>query len=129
VRFRRFANEGKRVSNPRTGRALSKIDVEYGLDDMLKFRDNVFVLFYVSWYPFSQRFLPIFEKFAQGKAQSCLRVKTDDKASLCEKARALRLTLSIAALTAKNHGAITAGITVIVGSAFFRFIQSLPMLF
>lgn len=67
--------------------ALSKIDVEYGLDDMLKFRDNVFVLFYVSWCPFSQRFLPIFEKFAQGKAQSCLRVKTGDKASLRESAR------------------------------------------
>lgn len=35
--------------------------------------------------PFSQRFLPIFEKYAQSKTQTCLQVKTDDKASLCEK--------------------------------------------
>lgn len=63
---------------------MSKIDVEYGLDGILKSKDRVVVLFYASWCPFSQRFLPIFEKYAQGKTQTCLRVKTDDKASLCE---------------------------------------------
>ena len=52
---------------------------------MLKSKDSVIVLFYASWCPFSQEFLPIFEKFAQGKTQSCVRVKIDDKASLCEK--------------------------------------------
>ena len=26
----------------------------------------------------------MFEKFAEGKTQSCMRVKTDDKATLCE---------------------------------------------
>jgi hypothetical protein len=30
------------------------IDVEYGLDDILKAKDRVFVLFYASWCPFSQ---------------------------------------------------------------------------
>jgi thioredoxin-like negative regulator of GroEL len=64
---------------------MSRIDVEYDLDDVLKSKDSVVVLFYASWCPFSQRFLPIFEKYAQGKTQTCLRVKTDDKASLCEK--------------------------------------------
>jgi thioredoxin-like negative regulator of GroEL len=64
---------------------MSEIDVEYGLDDILKSKNRVFVLFYASWCPFSQRFLPVFEKYAQNKAQSCLRVKIDDKASLCEK--------------------------------------------
>lgn len=64
---------------------MSKIDVEYGLDDVLKSNDRVVVLFYASWCPFSQRFLPIFEKYAQGQPQTCLRVRTDDKASLCEK--------------------------------------------
>jgi hypothetical protein len=39
------------------------------------------------------------------------------------RARALRLTLSIAALTAKNPIAITARIAMIAGSVFFRFIQ------
>jgi thioredoxin 1 len=64
---------------------MSKIDVEYSLDDVLKSKDRVVVLFYASWCPFSQRFLPIFKKYAQSKTQTCLQVKTDDKASLCEK--------------------------------------------
>jgi len=64
---------------------MSKIDVEYDLDKVLKSKDRVTVLFYASWCPFSQKFLPIFEKYSQGNTQTCLRVKTDDKASLCEK--------------------------------------------
>jgi len=64
---------------------MSKIDVEYDLDEALKSKDKLVVLFYASWCPFSQRFLPIFEKYAKGNMQMCLRVKTDDKASLCEK--------------------------------------------
>jgi thioredoxin-like negative regulator of GroEL len=61
------------------------IDVEYDLDGILKSKDMAVVLFYASWCPFSQRFLPIFEKYAKNETQTCLRVKTDDKASICEK--------------------------------------------
>lgn len=57
---------------------------EDDLDRTLKSIDKVFVLFYASWCPFSIRFLPIFEKFAEDKAQNCVQVKTDDKAALCE---------------------------------------------
>jgi len=64
---------------------MSKIDAEYDLDDALKTKSKVFVLFYASWCPFSQKFLPIFEKYAHENPQSCLRVKIDDKARLCEK--------------------------------------------
>jgi thiol-disulfide isomerase/thioredoxin len=64
---------------------MSKIDVEYGLDEVLKSKDKAVVLFYASWCPFSQKFLPIFEKYSQNKTETCLRIKTDDKASLCEK--------------------------------------------
>ena len=64
---------------------MSKIDIEYGLDDILKSKDRVVVLFYASWCPFSQRFLPVFEKYAKDKPRTCLRIVTDDKASLCEK--------------------------------------------
>jgi thiol-disulfide isomerase/thioredoxin len=64
---------------------MSKIDIEYDLDDVLKTKSSVFVLFYASWCPFSQKFLPIFEKYAQNKPQTCLRVKIDDKVKLCEK--------------------------------------------
>jgi len=64
---------------------MSKIDVDYNLNEALKTKDRVFVLFYASWCPFSRRFLPIFERFAQNNPQSCLRVKIDDKATLSEK--------------------------------------------
>jgi thioredoxin 1 len=64
---------------------MSKIDVDYGFDDTLRSKDRVFVLFYASWCPFSRMFLPIYEKYSQDKAHTCLQVKTDDKASLCAK--------------------------------------------
>ena len=51
----------------------------------VKNKKKIFVLFYASWCPFSQRFLPIFEKYSQNNSQECIRVKTDDKAKLCEK--------------------------------------------
>jgi thiol-disulfide isomerase/thioredoxin len=63
---------------------MSKIDVEYELDEALKSNGRIFVLFYASWCPFSQRFLPIFEKYAREKPENCLRVKIDDKAKLCK---------------------------------------------
>ena len=64
---------------------MSRIDIDYELEDAVKNKERVFVLFYASWCPFSQRFLPIFEKHAQKIPQKCLRIKTDDKAKLCEK--------------------------------------------
>lgn len=64
---------------------MSKIDVEYDLENVLKTKSKVFVLFYASWCPFSQRFLPIFEKCTRDNPARCLRVKIDDKAKLCEK--------------------------------------------
>lgn len=63
---------------------MSEIDVEFKLNEMIKSKDRVVVLFYASWCPFSRRFLPVFKKYEQGKTESCLRVVTDDKASLCE---------------------------------------------
>ena len=63
---------------------MSKTDADYSLDLTSQSNKKVFVLFYASWCPFSQSFLPIFEKFAEDKTQSCIRVKTDDKATLCE---------------------------------------------
>jgi len=33
---------------------------EENIDDVLGSKEKVFVLFYASWCPFSQRFLPIF---------------------------------------------------------------------
>ena len=63
---------------------MSKVNVEFEIEESLKNKPKVFVLFYASWCPFSQRFLPIFAKYAES-SRPCLRVVTDDKAALCEK--------------------------------------------
>jgi thioredoxin-like negative regulator of GroEL len=64
---------------------MSKVNVEYKSEDTVKSKKKAFVLFYASWCPFSQRFLPIFQKHTENSLQDCLRIKTDDKAKLCEK--------------------------------------------
>jgi thiol-disulfide isomerase/thioredoxin len=64
---------------------MNKMEIERDPEDVVKDKNRAFVLFYASWCPFSQRFLPIFEKHAQKTPQVCLRIKIDDKAKLCEK--------------------------------------------
>ena len=64
---------------------MSKVNVETSLEDSVKSKGRVVVLFYASWCPFSQRFLHVFEKYSKGKSESCLQIVTDDKPSLCEK--------------------------------------------
>jgi thiol-disulfide isomerase/thioredoxin len=59
----------------------SKSDIE----NVLKSKEKAFVLFYASWCPFSQRFLPIFEDYAKNNPQECMSVVIDDKPDLCEK--------------------------------------------
>jgi thioredoxin 1 len=64
---------------------MSKVNVESGLEEALKSKSKAVVLFYASWCPFSQRFLPKFEKYSKSKPENCLRIVTDDKPILCEK--------------------------------------------
>jgi thiol-disulfide isomerase/thioredoxin len=64
---------------------MSELDVEFNLENKLKLKERVVVLFYASWCPFSRRFLPIFRKYAEDKTRDCMEIMTDDKASLCEK--------------------------------------------
>ena len=47
-------------------------------------KDKAFVLFYASWCPFSQRFLPVFEEYARGNPQKCMSIIVDDRPDLCE---------------------------------------------
>lgn len=64
---------------------MSKVENEYKLEQDVGSKEKVFVLFYASWCPFSQRFLPLFQKFAKDKTRACLQIVTDDKANLCER--------------------------------------------
>jgi thiol-disulfide isomerase/thioredoxin len=59
--------------------------VEENIDDVLGSKEKVFVLFYASWCPFSQRFLPIFEEYAKGNPHECISIMVDYKPDLCEK--------------------------------------------
>ena len=64
---------------------MSKKDVEQDLDEVLKAKSRVFVLFYASWCPFSQKFLPVYEKCTLNSPTPCLRVMVDDEKELCDK--------------------------------------------
>jgi thiol-disulfide isomerase/thioredoxin len=50
-------------------------------------KDRALVLFYATWCPFSQRFLPVFEEYARGNPQECMSVIVDDRPDLCENTR------------------------------------------
>src|SRR5208283_4800111 len=58
---------------------------EENIDDILEAKEKAFVLFYASWCPFSQMFVPIFEEYAKANPQECLSVVVDDKPDLCDK--------------------------------------------
>jgi len=55
------------------------------IEAQLKSKPKVYALFYASWCPHSQRFLPIFKEFAQSNPDECLTVMIDFKEDLCEK--------------------------------------------
>jgi thiol-disulfide isomerase/thioredoxin len=55
-----------------------------GLGGEIEGKDRAFVLFYTTWCPFSQMFLPVFEEYARGNPQECVRVIADDRPDLCE---------------------------------------------
>lgn len=51
----------------------------------LKSKERAFVLFYASWCPHSQAFLPIFREYQKSNPNECLSVVIDDKPDLCDK--------------------------------------------
>ena len=60
---------------------MSKEDVE----EVLRSKEKAYVLFYASWCPFSQRFLPVFEEYAKRHPKDCISVMVDFKQDLCDK--------------------------------------------
>ncbi len=55
------------------------------VEDALKSKEKAFVLFYASWCPHSQRFLPIFQEYAKSNPKQCMSIVIDDKPDLCDK--------------------------------------------
>ena len=52
--------------------------------DRVDNKDKAFVLFYATWCPFSQRFLPIFEEYSKSNPNECLSVIVDEEPNVCE---------------------------------------------
>ncbi|DAC72616.1 MAG TPA: hypothetical protein DSN98_04340 [Thermoplasmata archaeon] len=61
------------------------IETEQELENILKTKENTFILFYAEWCPFSQIFLPIFKKCAKEISFRCYRMTIDEHPNLCEK--------------------------------------------
>jgi thiol-disulfide isomerase/thioredoxin len=68
--------------------ARKKIPVENikksAFHDRVDNKDKAFVLFYATWCPFSQRFLPIFEEYSKSNPNECLSVIVDEEPDVCE---------------------------------------------
>jgi len=61
------------------------INTKQELENILKTKDSIFILFYAPWCPFSQRFLSTFEKCSRNTARQCYRMMIDELPDLCEK--------------------------------------------
>jgi len=62
-----------------------KSSLKSNIEDELKAKEKAFVLFYASWCPHSQRFLPIFEDYAKSNPNECMSIMIDDLPDLCDK--------------------------------------------
>ncbi len=58
---------------------------EEDVEEVLASKPKVYALFYASWCPQSQRFLPIFKEYAKSNPDQCLAIMVDFKEDLCEK--------------------------------------------
>jgi thiol-disulfide isomerase/thioredoxin len=54
------------------------------LHSKLADKEKAFVLFYATWCPFSQRFLPVFSEYSQANPQECLSVIVDEEPEVLE---------------------------------------------
>ena len=50
----------------------------------LKNKDRAFVLFYATWCPYSQQFLPIFEEYSKSNPKECLSIIADEEPEIFE---------------------------------------------
>ena len=61
---------------------MSKICNSQEIQGITRSADGVFVLFYADWCPFSQAFLPVYEKHASGREEKFYRVLLDGNEAL-----------------------------------------------
>ncbi|MBN2438482.1 MAG: thioredoxin [Deltaproteobacteria bacterium] len=59
--------------------SCSLVDNVHDLKEILRVEDSVIALFYASWCPFSQRFLPIFQKHVGKEGRHFVMVQNDQE--------------------------------------------------
>ncbi len=52
--------------------------------DKVDSKDRAIVLFYATWCPFSQAFLPVFKEYSKNNPNECLSVIVDEEPDICE---------------------------------------------
>ncbi len=52
--------------------------------DKVDSKDRAIVLFYATWCPFSQAFLPIFKEYSKNNPNECLSVIVDEEPDICD---------------------------------------------
>ncbi len=52
--------------------------------DKVDGKDRAVVLFYATWCPFSQAFLPVFKEYSKNNPDECLSVIVDEEPDICE---------------------------------------------
>lgn len=61
-----------------------KTEKKSAFHENIESKDRAFVLFYATWCPFSQKFLPIFEEYAKSNPKECLKVIADEEPDVFE---------------------------------------------
>jgi thiol-disulfide isomerase/thioredoxin len=54
------------------------------LQNQIQEKNKAYVLFYASWCPYSQQFIPIFQEYQKTNPKDCLSINIEDKPEVCE---------------------------------------------
>ncbi len=101
---------------------MSKICNSQEIQGITKSADGVFVLFYADWCPFSQAFLPVYEKHASGRDGEFYRVLLGGNEALFDAhvmfllARGLSLRIAAASEEREAQRAFVTGMSVVRGN-------------
>jgi len=78
------SNEGVYIVSKAVRRKIKNAK-KTSVDGEIGQKDRAFVLFYATWCPFSQMFLPEFEEYARSNPKECMSVVVDDRPDLCDR--------------------------------------------
>jgi len=63
----------------------NQVTPEQDIEAVLESKDIAYALFYATWCPFSQRFLPLFSQYAKTNPEECISIPVDFEPKLGDK--------------------------------------------